>query len=195
MMPVRTQIFLLTLFMLIPQMAFALPVVKDFNVNKYMGKWNELASIPTSFQADCTGNATAEYSLLQNGLIQVINSCDTKEGERKEDEARARVNPKLNHPAKLQVTFVNFIDWIWAFGGDYWVSYLDKDYTVAIVSHPDLDYGWILSRYETLPERDYLTMIQRLENFGYNPCDFLITKTPQQDFGDNFPLCNLKGIN
>ena len=43
-------------------------VVNAVDLNRYLGKWYEIASYPAWFQKECTGS-TAEYSLLPDGKI------------------------------------------------------------------------------------------------------------------------------
>lgn len=47
--------------------------VKNLDVNRYMGKWYEIARYDHWFERGLVG-ATAEYSLRPNGKIKVINS-------------------------------------------------------------------------------------------------------------------------
>ena len=51
--------------------------VASVDLQKYVGKWYEVANIPHWFQKQCVGNTTAEYALAANDLISVVNSCDT----------------------------------------------------------------------------------------------------------------------
>ena len=43
------------------------------DINKYLGKWYEIARIPKDFDLDLN-NVTAEYSLNEDGTIQVTKS-------------------------------------------------------------------------------------------------------------------------
>ena len=74
-----------------------LTVVETVDVNRYLGKWYEIASYPAWFQKGCTAT-TAEYSLLPDGKIQVVNRCrkDSLEGPLKESK---RYNETIVHPA------------------------------------------------------------------------------------------------
>jgi lipocalin len=69
-----------------------LTVVDTVNLDRYLGKWYEIASNPSWFQKGCTGS-TAEYSLLSDGKIQVVNRCykDRLEGPLKESKGKAEV--------------------------------------------------------------------------------------------------------
>lgn len=46
-----------------------------FKLKSYLGKWYEIASVPAWFQKNCQ-NTTAEYSLRDDGNVQVKNTCD-----------------------------------------------------------------------------------------------------------------------
>jgi lipocalin len=49
-----------------------LEVVPQVDLNRYVGKWYEIASFPTWFQKGCAGS-TAAYSLRADGNIDVLN--------------------------------------------------------------------------------------------------------------------------
>lgn len=164
--------------------------VQNFDIERYQGVWHELASIPASFQEDCVGNTTAEYTLLKDGKLKVYNSCERKNGKRKGSEARARVNRDYGLNSTLEVTFVKIFGWIWAFSGDYWVTYISKDYDLAIVGHPEYKYGWILSKKKTLSADEYIEMADELTEQGYNPCRFMMSNTPLQAFKKKTNLCD-----
>ena len=164
--------------------------VTELDLIKYQGTWNQMAAIPAVFQRDCTSNTTAEYKLLDSGLIKVVNSCEKENGKRKSSEARARINPDYNDPGKLEVTFVKIFGWIWSFAGDYWVMYINTDYNVALIGNPGYDYGWILSKKESLTKEEYRDLNQMLITNGYDSCQFILSNTPQQRFDSNIRLCD-----
>lgn len=139
--------------------------VASVDLQKYLGLWYEVASIPQSFQKDCIKNTTAEYSLdTETDYIVVMNSCLRADGTTDSAEGRARVaSGGLRSKAQLEVTFVKLGDWIFAAGGDYWIIGLDKQYRWAVVGHPSHDYAWILSRTPNLSRRYLKQAAQILE--------------------------------
>lgn len=164
--------------------------VPSVDLARYLGVWYELASIPQSFQKDCVANTTAAYSLTDDGFIQVLNSCDEKNGKRKIAEGRARVEDKKTN-AKLKVTFVKLLgNWIFRFGGDYWVIDLAEDYSVAVVGHPTREYGWILSRTPSLSADALKEISSRLVLQGYDVCKFIVTKQAG-GLSEAKPLCEV----
>ena len=56
--------------------------VKNFEIEKFVGKWYELARYDHFFERGMT-NVTADYTLLDDGKIRVVNS-GIKNGRKKE---------------------------------------------------------------------------------------------------------------
>ena len=149
-----------------------LEVVESVDAERYMGLWYAIASIPTSFERQCIQGTTAEYRLLENGRIQVTNTCYDADGN--VDVARGQAwIPDPSESSKLKVSFVRFL-WIWWFGAPYWIIDLAPDYSYAVVGHPSREFGWILSRTPTLPENVLDGIVTRLESQGYDFSEFRI---------------------
>ena len=150
-----------------------LNVFDSVDLERYLGKWYEIASYPAWFQKGCTGS-TAEYSLLPDGKIQVINRChkDSLDGPLKESKGKAEVVDTATN-AKLKVWF------FWPFKGNYWIIDLDPDYQWAVVGEPSRKYLWILSRNPSLDEATYQEIIERLPQKGYDPAG--LRRTAQVD--------------
>ena len=140
-----------------------LTVVDSVDLQRYLGKWYEIASYPAWFQKGCTGS-TAEYSLLPDGRIQVTNSCrkGSLDGKLKESKGKAEVVDTATN-AKLKVWF------FWPFKGNYWIIDLNPDYQWAVVGEPSRKYLWILSRTPTMDETVYQKILGRLPQKGYDP--------------------------
>lgn len=159
------------------------------DLTRYVGLWYEIAAIPQSFQKQCVSKVTAEYTPVEDGLIKVVNSCREENGAVSQAEGRAKiVDPQTN--AKLKVTFVKLVDWVFTFGGDYWVIDLAPDYSYAVVGHPTRDYGWILSRTPSMSMDTLREIETRLRAQGYDSCRLLTTL---QDNGlhEKKPLCEI----
>lgn len=141
-------------------------VVKYVDLNKYAGLWYEIAKIPNRFQKHCKRGTTAQYKLLENGKIEVINSCIDEDGERDASEGIAKVVDASSN-AKLEVSFVSILG-INLFWGDYWIIGLDIDYEYAVVGTPTRKYGWILSRTPKLSEEKLNEAFEKLKSQGYD---------------------------
>ena len=170
-------------------LTFALASPSHVDLNRYAGVWYEAASIPQFFQRKCARNTRAEY-VLEDGEVQVTNSCLNAAGERESASGRARVvDPTTN--AQLEVTFVRLFGWwIYAFGGDYWIEDLYDEYSVSLVGSPSRKYAWILSRSQVIR----LDVLKRAEakyrELGYDTCAIL-TSVQDGSWTERKPLCEV----
>lgn len=139
-----------------------LDVVKYVDIEKYLGKWYEIASFPQSFQKGCNCS-TAEYIKTDKDYIRVINSCrkDSTDGKLKIADGKAWVVDKTTN-AKLEVQF------FWPFRGDYWIIDLAEDYSYAVVGHPNRKYLWILSRKPQMDDNLYNSIVERCKSKGFD---------------------------
>ena len=147
--------------------------VSQVDLKKYIGLWYEIAKIPNSFQDQCAYGTTAEYKLLEDGDIMVINKCFEHNGEDDVAEGLAKVVDKKTN-SKLEVSFFSILGFR-PFWGDYWIIGLDDNYQWAVVGSPNRKYGWILSRTPTLPEDTMQQIFSLLKDQYYNPDAFEMT--------------------
>ncbi|MBC7465859.1 MAG: lipocalin family protein [Bdellovibrio sp.] len=157
------------------------------DLNKYLGTWYEVASIPQSFQKQCVSSSKAEYSMAEDGLIKVMNSCLKATGEISSAEGRARVEDKVTN-SKLKVTFVKLFKWVFPFGGNYWILDVDGGYTVALVGDPSREYAWILSRQPVLSTAAWIEAEKSFKAQGYDSCKIL-TSVQKDGLTARQPLC------
>lgn len=151
--------------------------VNGVDLNRYSGKWYEIAKYPNRFQRQCIANTTAQYTVKQNGRIEVLNSCTKKDGSTDSAKAEGKIGDKKNN-AKLKVRFApGFTSWLPFVWANYWVIDLAEDYSYAVVSEPGRDYFWILSRTPTMDEAKYQAVITRAEAMGFDAKR--IVRTPQ----------------
>ena len=132
-----------------PLMRAALQVVAPVDLKRYAGLWHEQARLPNRFQTQCTGPVTADYTLLDNGTVDVRNRCILANGDFDESVGSARLVPVAGQPGagRLEVRFApEWLGWLPLVWGDYWILKLDRDYQVALVGTPNRQYLWVLSR-------------------------------------------------
>jgi apolipoprotein D and lipocalin family protein len=146
----------------------ALEVVPRVDLDRYAGRWYEIASFPQSFQRGCT-DSRADYRLRDDGTVEVLNSC-LRDGRVDTAKGKAWVVDKATG-AKLKVSF------FWPFRGDYWVIELGRDYEYAVVSAPSMKYLWILSRTPQMEEQRYREIVGRLRERGFDVAK--LSRTPQ----------------
>jgi apolipoprotein D and lipocalin family protein len=149
-----------------------LQAVPFVDLGRYVGTWYEIASFPQSFQRGCFCT-TATYSLSDKGFVIVENRCNRNgiNGEESYIKGKAFIE-KNSGNAKLKVQF------FWPFRGKYWIIDLDKEYTYALVSHPNKKYLWILSRSPEMDAQTYQEILSKLASKGFDLS--LLKKTTQK---------------
>lgn len=143
-----------------------LKVVSELDLDRYAGRWFELARLPNKYQDKCAGEVTATYRLQRDGRIEVVNECSTADGDTMSVVGAAKM---VEPPSKLKVRFapawLSFLPMVW---GDYWVIDLADDYAWAAVGEPSREYFWILSREPRLSEETIQEIVGRAEAQGYD---------------------------
>lgn len=148
-------------------------LVDSVDVERYLGRWYEIARYQSSFEKNIYG-ATAEYSLRTDGRIQVVNSGfkNSLDGKYKQVKAVAWV-PDPNVPAALKVKFFGL------FTSDYLIIGLDREnYQWAIVGNNSRDFLWFLARDHEIDDELYKKMegIARSQGFDVDA----LYKVPQK---------------
>ncbi|MDD5716828.1 MAG: lipocalin family protein [Sulfuricurvum sp.] len=138
-----------------------LPTVEKIDLERYSGKWIEIARYENHFEIGCAG-ATAEY-LRNDDHIRVINSCYDAQGVKSAEAIGRAYAVKGSRNAKLEVSFFR------PFYGDYWVVMLGNEYQYSVVGDPKRKYLWILSRTSKLKEEDKQKIFSYLPTIGYDP--------------------------
>ncbi|MEO1723550.1 MAG: lipocalin family protein [Pseudomonadota bacterium] len=164
--------------------------VTGFDVERYLGVWHEIASIPNWFQEDCVAATTADYGTAEGFEgITVLNSCLEDDGSRSMAEGRARFTGPTDQGG-LEVTFVSLLGyWLWPLSGEYIVIAIDPEYRWTAIGHPSREYGWILAREEHLAPEALKAIETRFGQAGYDTCTLLMSPRAQGE--PRTPLCEL----
>jgi apolipoprotein D and lipocalin family protein len=154
-----------------------LDVVPTVDLVRYAGTWYEIARLPNGFQKKCTGDVTANYILLDDGQIKVVNRCKCSDGSFTEAEGKVRIANKDGPNTKLEVrfapAFLSFLPFVW---GKYWIIDLAEDYSYAVIGEPNREYLWILGRSPKIDEQQLNEIIERIKTKGYDVSKLIRTK-------------------
>lgn len=113
--------------------------VTPFDVQRYQGRWYELARLDHSFERGMT-DVSATYTAQADGSVRVVNrGYALASGQWREAVGKA-VFTGAPTTASLRVSFFG------PFYGGYHVAALDANYRWALVVGPDTGYAWILAR-------------------------------------------------
>ena len=114
--------------------------VTDFKLDRYLGKWYEVARLDHSFERGLD-NVTATYSRQDDGGVSVTNrGYNAKKGEWEEAIGKAYfvAEPDVG---RLKVSFFG------PFYGGYNILELDhSNYQYALIAGPNRKFLWILAR-------------------------------------------------
>lgn len=150
-----------------------LEVVPHVDLNRYVGRWYEIARLPNRFEKKCAGSVSATYSLRADGTVEVVNRCRKSSGDYTTATGKAKIVDKTTN-AKLKVTF------FWPFYGDYWILELGDNYEYAVVGAPNRKYLWILSRNREMDESLYRTLLDKMAARGFKTEQMIKTSQPEE---------------
>lgn len=154
-----------------------LAVVGSVDLNRYAGRWYEIARLPNSFQKACASDVMATYTLRADGKVDVLNECRQSNGEMKRASGVARVADENDVNSKLEVRFapaaLSFLPSVW---GDYWIIELGANYEYSVVGGPDRDYLWILSRTPRMDGGLYRDLLGRIAAHGFDAGRLMMTE-------------------
>ncbi len=136
--------------------------IDDFDLNRYLGQWYEIARLDHSFERGLE-RVTAEYQLKDDGGVSVLNrGYSTEDQKWKEAEGKAYF---VDSPSKgyLKVSFFG------PFYGSYIVFELEQgNYDYAFISGPSNEYAWLLSRTPTVSDGVIELFMNRLDALGFD---------------------------
>jgi len=135
--------------------------VQNFNKDKYLGKWYEIARFDFRFERNLD-NTTAQYSINPDGSIKVLNkgyNYIKKEWDSAEGKAKFIGSES---EARLKVSFFG------PFYGGYNVVDIDENYQNALIYGNSTEYMWILSRTKTIDEATKKRFIEKAKKDGFD---------------------------
>lgn len=143
--------------------------VKPFYLEKYLGKWYEIARMDFRFERNLN-NVTADYSLNEDGTVKVVNrGYNYVTGEWKQAVGKAKLVADPQE-AMLKVSFFG------PFYSGYNVIAIDNEYKYALVAGKNLRYLWILSRETTIPEKIKQDYLKIAHDIGFLTSEFIWTE-------------------
>jgi apolipoprotein D and lipocalin family protein len=139
--------------------------VEDFELERYLGRWYEIARLDHSFERGLT-RVSAEYSPGEDGSVIVLNRGYSAEDGWQSAEGKAL----FMGPADQGYLKVSFFG---PFYGSYIVFELDPDYQYAFISGNSKSYLWLLARTPTVSPELRAHFVQRAAELGF-PVEQLI---------------------
>lgn len=140
----------------------AVTPVKDFDIQRYLGKWYEIARLDHSFERGLE-QVTAEYTLLSNGHVKVVNRGFSRSTNQWKEAIGKAYFERETDEGYLKVSFFG------PFYSSYVVFELDhENYQYAFISGPDESYLWLLSRKPTVKRHIITFFVEKAKEMGFN---------------------------
>lgn len=136
-----------------------------FDINKYLGKWYEIARIENEFQPKME-KVTAQYNLIRENYIEIINSGYIKDNI-------VNIIGRAVPTDKDTTLKVHFSPDVYSY---YNILFVDDNYQYALVSGDSKDYLWILSRTPELDKNISDKLIDIAKKQNYNVDKIFFTK-------------------
>jgi apolipoprotein D and lipocalin family protein len=136
--------------------------VSHLDLNRFMGKWYVIASIPTFIERD-VHNGIESYRLDPDGTIQTTFTFNKGgfDGPLKTYRPRGFVRD-------TQSNAVWGMQFLWPFKAEYRVIYLNEDYTHTVIGRTKRDYVWIMAREPSIPGADFERIVAFIADEGYD---------------------------
>lgn len=147
----------------IPRSGKPVATVPNVDINRYMGRWYEIASYPQWFEKGLS-RVSALYR-LKGSNVEVINS-GYKNGQMKRARGIAKVIDATN--SKLKVSF------FMPFFAQYWIVDLADDYSWVVVSNANRSTLWIMCRQKAMPQPIYRAILNNLQAAGFDVSKLVI---------------------
>ncbi len=148
--------------------------VSPFDLQRYQGRWYELARLDHSFERGMT-DVSATYTPQADGSVRVVNrGFAAASGQWREAIGRALFTGAPT-TGSLKVSFFG------PFYGGYHVAALDPDYRWALVLGPDTSYCWILARDKQLDAAQRDAIVARAQALGVDTHALIWVTHKRQD--------------
>ncbi len=155
------------------KMPLGIEPVYQFNIEKYQGKWYEIARLPHFFE-DGLSNITAEYRRNDDGGLDVINRGYSEEDGEWEQAEGVAYFAAIQNDGFLKVSFFR------PFYASYVIFELDKNYQYAFVTSSDRDYLWLLARGPKVSKDLMDYFLQRSKELGFDTSKLIYVKHSQK---------------
>lgn len=148
----------------------ALAPVRNFDADRYLGKWYELGRVENRFERGMN-QTTAQYALNEDGTIKVVNAgYDPAKGKFRSSTGKAKFAGKADVGA-LKVSFFG------PFYGAYNIVALDRNYQWLIVAGDNpKKYFWVLSRQPKLTSALKSEALEVAKTLGVDPSTIIWVK-------------------
>jgi len=140
-----------------------LPTAENVSLEKYSGKWYAVTALPQLFTLSCAAQ-TADYAVVGEGKISVLNTCLKKNGKTTDIEGFAKTT---DVSGVLNLRFTEGFPGFFGIEADYNIIKLDRKYRYALIGGRNRKSLWLLSRTKEISDKVYDEYIGRAAELGF----------------------------
>ncbi|MFK7954467.1 MAG: lipocalin family protein [Lysobacterales bacterium] len=149
-----------------------LPTVSKVDLNRYVGQWYAVTSLPQFFTRKCVAQ-DAVYGLNSRSEISVKNICIKKDGNKTEISGFARATAE---PGVFALKFTSGIAGFFGASGDYNIIKLDPDYRYSLIGGKDRQSLWLLARTTDIDKNVLNEYIGAASELGFDVSELVDSK-------------------
>jgi len=144
-------------------------IVKQLDINRFMGDWYVIGVIPNFIEKDAT-NGIESYTLNEKGDVDIQYTFQ-KNGKSKTMNAKGFIQDERNSFWKVQ--------FLWPVKLPYLVLDYAEDNSYTVIGVPNRKFVWIMSRENKMDDDVYTNILTKLEDIGY---DISLIKKMEQNW-------------
>ena len=135
--------------------------VDAVDLERYMGEWYVIASIPTWIERDAYA-AREVYTLAEDGTIDTVFTFRDGgfDGEERRYTATGFVHSDDHAEWRMQ--------FLWPFRAEFLIIALDDDYEHTVIGRTRRDYVWIMAREPEMDDATYRELVELIDARGYD---------------------------
>ena len=135
--------------------------VENFDINKYLGRWYEIARLDHPFERGLE-QVSALYTLRKDGGIRVTNRGFSKQKQAWKEAEGKGYFVRNRDEGYLKISFF----------GPFYASYVifeldEQNYQYAWITSSDKSYLWFLSRTPVVDKEDLQYFIRETKKLGF----------------------------
>lgn len=146
--------------------------VDHVDLNRFMGDWYVIASIPTFIEKDAW-NAAESYELADDGSI-----ATTFVFQKGGFDGKVKTYNPTGFVTDEDSNAVWGMQFVWPIKADYRIAWLDDNYSRTVIARNKRDFVWLMAREPSISDIEYAELVGFIESLGYDVSK--LRKVPQQ---------------
>lgn len=136
-------------------------IIDPFDIQRYLGKWNEVARLPNLIEKDLR-DLNEDYALNEDGTIKVVTRAFNPVKNKAVEATGTMKFRRAETRGELEVAYFLPIYL------DYNILDIDENYQYALVSGSGMGYLWLISRESSMPEEIKQRFLQKAISLGFD---------------------------